>query len=650
LSFQILDIVLYGFNGQIRTISLRPGALNIITGASKTGKTALIEIMDYCFGATECSIPEGVIRKHVSWVSIRVQLTKGQVFVARRLPNPGAASSTDVYYEVAKEIKIPLSVKALRQTTNPKALEALLSKHAGISENLHEPPPGQTRPALSANIRHALLLTFQQQAEIISNKHLFHKQSEQFVPQSIKDTVPYFLGAVDDEHVARMDELRRLRQQLKSLERKQLEFESIRGQGLSKAHSLLAEAQDVGLYGTTELPDNWEACVDALRNIQKARLPEDEDQIADEGGLYERLQKERSTLTEELHRTKDQLEAAQALVSERLGYSQEAGAQIGRLRTIGLFQEVNDGPMHTCPLCESQLLSRKLPALEDLESSMRQLDSQVRVVEERSPQMQEVVRKLHEKSEAVKRSLKENREALEAVQHSNQRLQLIKDRDSRRSHILGRLALYLESLPELEDTSDLKQEIQRLNSQIENLEAELSDEAVEERIGSILSIISKNMCEWGRQLELEFSENPLRLDLKRLSVVADTGDGPIPMNRMGSGANWVGYHLIAHFALHTWFVKRKRPVPRFLFIDQPSQAYFPPDKDVKGSLTEIAKEEDRGKVAEMFKLALKVVQSLEPGLQIIITDHADIAETWFQACVIERWRGGKKLVPESWYQ
>ena len=41
------------------------------------------------------------------------------------------------------------------------------------------------------------------------------------------------------------------------------------------------------------------------------------------------------------------------------------------------------------------------------------------------------------------------------------------------------------------------------------------------------------------------------------------------MARMGSGENWVGYHLIAHLALHQWFVQRQRPVPSFLFLDQP---------------------------------------------------------------------------------
>ena len=152
------------------------------------------------------------------------------------------------------------------------------------------------------------------------------------------------------------------------------------------------------------------------------------------------------------------------------------------------------------------------------------------------------------------------------------------------------------------------------------------------------------MSQWARDLRLEHSEHPLRLDMKRLTVVADSGNGPIPMERMGSGENWVGYHLITHFALHKWFVGRDRPVPRFLFIDQPSQVYFPEDRDWQ----EAGEGEDRQAVSRMYQLALSVIAELAPHFQVIITDHANINEPWFQECIVERWREGDKLVPPEW--
>jgi hypothetical protein len=287
MSFQIQNIILYGFNQQRRILELRLGKLNIITGASKTGKTALIEIIDYCLGADNCEIPEGIIRDKTEWVALRLKVIAGHVVIARKLPVRGQNSSSEVFYSIGASLDIP-EYSELRQTTNPKALEGLLTSHVGISENVHEPRYGQTRPALSANIRHALYYCFQQQSEVISNKHLFHKQSEQFIPQAIKDTIPYFLGAVDDAHVAKTAKLRQLRTDLRGLERQLAEYEAVKGSGMTRANELVSEARDVGLSVPSNLINTWENQVAALQGILSHRLPTEEDQISSEGREFER--------------------------------------------------------------------------------------------------------------------------------------------------------------------------------------------------------------------------------------------------------------------------------------------------------------------------------------------------------------------------
>lgn len=35
--------------------------VNVITGKSSTGKSAMIELFDYCFGSSEFTIPSGII-------------------------------------------------------------------------------------------------------------------------------------------------------------------------------------------------------------------------------------------------------------------------------------------------------------------------------------------------------------------------------------------------------------------------------------------------------------------------------------------------------------------------------------------------------------------------------------------------------------
>ncbi|MOA24429.1 hypothetical protein D3C78_1451040 [compost metagenome] len=159
------------------------------------------------------------------------------------------------------------------------------------------------------------------------------------------------------------------------------------------------------------------------------------------------------------------------------------------------------------------------------------------------------------------------------------------------------------------------------------------------------------MTRWARELGLEHSEHPIRLDVQKLTVVAETPHGRTPLYRMGSGENWVGYHLVTYLALAKWFIKENRPVGRFIFFDQPTQVYFPSDKAVTGKIEEIESDEDRKAVKKMFEWLFKVVEEeLAPDLQVIVTDHADIEEDWFQSAIVdEKWRGDAALIPKHWY-
>ena len=85
MSLQIRKVVLYGLSGQRREVDFRLGALNIITGASETGKSAIIDILDYCTGRGQCYVADG-IQRVVSWYGILFQDGQSQIFVARRGP------------------------------------------------------------------------------------------------------------------------------------------------------------------------------------------------------------------------------------------------------------------------------------------------------------------------------------------------------------------------------------------------------------------------------------------------------------------------------------------------------------------------------------------------------------------------------------
>ena len=121
------------------------------------------------------------------------------------------------------------------------------------------------------------------------------------------------------------------------------------------------------------------------------------------------------------------------------------------------------------------------------------------------------------------------------------------------------------------------------------------------------------------------------------------------MYQMGGGKNYMGYHIVTHLALQKLFQERARPVPGLLIFDQPTQVYYPAERVADRSVADLD-DEDQREVKRLFRLIFDVTEQLSPNLQVIITDHADLDEPWFQEAVVARWRGGEKLVPESWIE
>jgi hypothetical protein len=463
------------------------------------------------------------------------------------------------------------------------------------------------------------------------------------VAQALKDTLPYFLGVVDDDNIRKREQLRRLKEELRLCERRLAELQSLQGDGVSKASSLLAQLRSVGL--SSEIVESWEATVSALQVAASKPISASEFTLAAESTEFNRLSEERMRLQQEMKTIEEEIGAVRAFEHDEKGFSKEAEEQQARLKTLSIFEGID--PTHSCPLCAQSLPdTAQPPNKDDISRLMNDLTGRLDSVTRTKPQIEKAIAELEAKLASLHTQLSNNTTAMKAVRAVDDRLAAIHDEDSRRAHILGRVSLYLESLPELSDTTELRNKAEQLREQCSTLDIELSAETIKERLDSVASILGEHLTEWARHLNLEHSRFPLRLDFKKLTIVADTDEGPVPMDRMGSGENWVGYHLIGHLALHQWFTRRNRPVPHFLFLDQPSQVYFPAE-DINGS-QKLVTEDDRELVSRMFRLVFDTVSALSPGMQVIITEHADINEDWYQSAVIERWRGGLKLVPEEW--
>ncbi len=642
--FQIINIVVYGTNNEKRSIELKPNCVNVITGQSKTGKSALTHIVDYCLGRKECNVPAGVIRKNVAWYAIKLQTSTGEIFIARKNPDVGKESSEDIYFVRGSDIALP-EADALVKNANLETLNTLLSQSLGIADYSHKPKPGQTRKTGNADIGKALFYCFQEQSEVDDQKFLFHRQGEPFIPQSIKDYLPFFLGAITDDYIQGKEELRKLKRKLKVLEGKISENERLRGNNFEQAYALINEAKNVGLiHQSVALPETWHAIGSILKEALSKQI---ESQVGDpDENLLNKLFDKQHVLRSKYRAASEELSSYINLKKTSGGYGAEIKEQNARLESIGLFSADVEG--HSCPLCSSALQD-EIPAVGAIKASLASTKHQLEAVTNETPHLDKLIQATEEACDHIRVEMAEVKTSIISLQKTNERLSALRDQNARVAMVKGRLSLYLEHMPEGEvDFSTEIKKADTLKLQILKLEEDLDDDALTERISSALSVISSKITNLAQHLGIEHSDSPMRLDLKKLTVVADTEDGPIPMPKMGSGETWVGLHLVTHLALHNWFVKKSRPVPQFLFLDQPSQAYFPPDTSAETVKNETdAGNPDRQSVIKMFQLVVSETQNF----QIVITEHADIQEEWFQNLVREKWWDGKtKLIPLEWLE
>ncbi len=292
-----------------------------------------------------------------------------------------------------------------------------------------------------------------------------------------------------------------------------------------------------------------------------------------------------------------------------------------------------------------------VPKAEALLKSFDALERQMSASTRQRPRLEAFIEGREERLGDLRRRLFENKAAIEAVTAQEEAIRRERDRTVEQARVVGRVSLFLESVTLDEEDGGLQAQIDRLRAEVTDLEAGLADELVEDRLTTILQRMGKDMSGWAEYLQLEHSGSPIGFDLKNLTVIAHRESGPIRLPQMGGGKNWMGYHVITHLALHKLFVEKSRPVPGLLMLDQPTQAFYPPDPStihVDRSVEELG-DEDQEAVQRLFRLIFEVAGSLSPNFQVIITDHADLNEEWFRSAVVERWRGGTKLVPMSWY-
>lgn len=278
-----------------------------------------------------------------------------------------------------------------------------------------------------------------------------------------------------------------------------------------------------------------------------------------------------------------------------------------------------------------------------IKTSIVNLDKSISNVSREQPKLRDYISNLEQELEKKREEIKVLESEIDGFYQQEDESARLRDINVRKGKVVGRISLWVEIVKVDTESEKQEQVIKEIESRIKEIEDILDRDSVQERKQSAISRIQEDMTKWANELQLEHCDNPYRLDLNKVTVVVDKPERPVPLKQLGSGSNWVGVHLIAYFALHNHFIKANRPVPRFLFLDQPSQVYFPSELDEKQT--------DWNEVYKMYRFIIDRTNELKGKLQVIIVDHADLKEESFRQFIRENWWSlDNNLVPNDWYE
>lgn len=642
-----------------RVIKFQMTGVEVITGQSQTGKSSLISIVDYCLGSDKCTIPVGEIRDAVDWFGVVLQFPKSELLVARR--NPGVQIATsEMFLEEAPRLALR---DELERNANTDAVVNRLNQLAGLPA-LPLADTDESTFGGRPSFRDTAAFQFQPQ-HIVANPHtLFFKADTYDHQEKLKYFFPFVLGAIDTHTLELRRELRSLEADLKT-KRDQLDERRIRSNvWLQDFRTFFAQARENGLLqNAPDASPDWdvETFVTHLKPIPATLRQQALPRV--ERGATQRMakeiaavRKEEETLTTAIADRRRKLTKIEQLRTSAGGYGQALSVQSGRLGPLHWFSEhVAEG--HACPVCgtESDSARTEVQRLAELakgvESSIGAIETVNEVLDKEATSLGEQLRRLEDDLSGLRARLEEMESRSEDLRAQRQTMQDIYT-------FGGRLEEALRNYAAADRGSALAESVAQIERRIAQLRTRVDQNMVNRKERSALDQIAETTRYYAEILGVEHFERPPRIDIRNLTLIIEGPHGRRDhLWEIGSGANHMGYHVATLLALHEHFLTvGHNPVPQFLVIDQPSQAFFPegllprPAIGTKEETEPVMGSDDIGRVNRIFGALSAASKRTENRVQLIIIDHAD-QMTWTgidNVHVVERWRGSNALIPRDW--
>lgn len=637
--WNILQIAFFGVGGRRRTLDFIPNEVNIITGASGTGKSAIIDAIDYCLGSSGCGLPF-YVRGHAEAVAVHWVNETLELIVGRKIPKAGKGTS-QMFVRTGRHLKMPETADDLEGKTNRESARAVIERAFGIRD-IKDADAGEKLETGRAGVRQVPPYLFLSGDVIVSKTTLLHDLNIPKKARHIVATIPYFLGAVDQESVLAERRLRQLEAALSRLERDAKARERSQSQITKRSMALLSQAAEVGLGVMPSHDASDKTLIEELKQVVSADIDSPREQATDE---LAGLDAERRDLIVELSRLREKRGLLKRAVKDASGFET---AVSGQAHKLALVKHLNLEEQK-CPVCESETDLGRSMAMQ-IERSLEIIKGEVAAVDQVRPELVEQLSKVEEKIRSKSARLREAEAQISALIQQKELVRQAATLSQARAVVVGRVSQFLETT--LEDFDVPSDDFLSLKDEIEELRDSVDPEAKRERLRDAENMISNYATTILDDLPTEVPATEARLlfsSIPKLSLIEPLQRSVLSLAEIGSDQNYLSIHLSLSFALQKHFQTIEAPVPGVLVIDQISRPYYPEGGDEK-SLEEMEKDGDQAAMKQISDFLFKEVER-QNGLQVILIEHAYLEnDEKYVASTRERWskKSEKKLIPVHW--
>lgn len=615
MKFGIDAILLWSRGGERREVKFARNRVNVITGESHTGKTAILDIIDYCLLSSRHNLPDSIINENTSWYGLSFYVNDKEYLLARRSPSGGTVSE-DYYFSSTVDVPaVPRANMARDDVRN------ILEAEFSIDERVTVAYGGRALKAGSkVSFRYFLLFNTVSENTITNSKVFFDRQDEDRYREALPRVFDIALGIDNLANISAREEQENLRREIARLERKDRHLSERRGTFDEEARSLAARAAEFGLIADAPANVSIEDLQQAIHDAAQPASTANFDRHGEVSG--------------KLFLINRRLRKLESFREEYKSYKETLRGSEDSLKPLDELLKRSSGVV-------------KSDAFDDLISSLKA--DLLRVKEAISPK-----RPVDGQITSMVKALNEQRAELEAELAA---LPVApKSFDSLREKWLfvgeakGRLDTYLQGTAAQASTPE-GPGLEGLREKLAAIEVQDAEEARDAVLALVNEIALSMLVELGEvmanystyQPVFNYKEKRLQLRRPRSQVIEN----------VGSSSNHMFLHLLHFLSLHEVAISQKSPfIPTFLVLDQPSRPYYGEGKEANAKKK--LSHSDNAKISAAFQLMNNFIARMNKDysseFQMIVFEHVpvDIFEGMSHVHLVEEFRDGVALIPEHW--